>query len=147
MIVEAEKSHSLPSSRWKTRKAGGIIDLDSKGPNFPGGASGKELAYQCRRCKRRRSSSGSGRSPGEGHGNPLQYSFLENPMNSGAWHVAESDTTEATYHTCTYILPWQWQKLWSGLVRDTTIPGLSHPDMRVWIIIYQESPLCQVLYR
>ena len=28
---------------------------------------------------------GSGRSPGEGHSNPLQYSFLENPMDRGAW--------------------------------------------------------------
>ena len=28
---------------------------------------------------------GSGRSPGEGNGNPLQYSCLENPMDTGAW--------------------------------------------------------------
>ena len=28
---------------------------------------------------------GLGRSPGEGHGNPLQYSCLENPMDIGAW--------------------------------------------------------------
>ena len=28
---------------------------------------------------------GSGRSPGEGNGNPLQYSFLENPIDRGAW--------------------------------------------------------------
>ena len=28
---------------------------------------------------------GSGRSPGEGNGNPLQYSCLENPMDRGAW--------------------------------------------------------------
>ena len=28
---------------------------------------------------------GSGRSPGEGNGNPLQYSCLENPMNGGDW--------------------------------------------------------------
>ena len=29
--------------------------------------------------------SGLGRSPGRGHGNPLQYSCLENPMDRGAW--------------------------------------------------------------
>ena len=28
---------------------------------------------------------GLGRSPGEGNGNPLQYSYLENPMDSGTW--------------------------------------------------------------
>ena len=44
---------------------------------------------------------GLGRSPGEGHGNPLQYSCLENPMDRGAWWatvhtVAESDKTKAT---------------------------------------------------
>ena len=30
---------------------------------------------------------GLGRSPGEGHGNPLQYSCLENPMDRGAWQT------------------------------------------------------------
>ena len=30
---------------------------------------------------------GSGRSPGGGHGNPLQYSYLENPMGKGAWRA------------------------------------------------------------
>ena len=40
---------------------------------------------------------GSGRSPGEGNGNPLQYSFLENPMDREDWWatvhgVAESIT-------------------------------------------------------
>ena len=30
---------------------------------------------------------GSGRPPGEGNGNPLQYSFLENPMDTGTWQV------------------------------------------------------------
>ena len=30
---------------------------------------------------------GSGRSPGEGNGNPLKYSCLENPMDRGAWHA------------------------------------------------------------
>ena len=32
-----------------------------------------------------RSIAGSGKSPGEGHGNPLQYPILENPMDRGAW--------------------------------------------------------------
>ena len=31
--------------------------------------------------------SGSGRAPGGGHGNPLQYSCLENPMDRGAWQA------------------------------------------------------------
>ena len=44
---------------------------------------------------------GLGRSPGEGNGNPLQYSYLENPMDRGAWHatvhgLTESNTTEMT---------------------------------------------------
>ena len=44
---------------------------------------------------------GSGRSPGGGHGNPLQHSYLENPRDRGTWQatvhgVAESDMTEAT---------------------------------------------------
>ena len=30
---------------------------------------------------------GVGRSPGEGHGNPLQYSCLKNPMDNGAWQA------------------------------------------------------------
>ena len=33
------------------------------------------------------STPGLGRSPGEGNGNPLQYSCLENPMDKGAWQV------------------------------------------------------------
>ena len=32
---------------------------------------------------------GLGRSPGEGNGNPLQYSFLENPMDRGAWQATD----------------------------------------------------------
>ena len=44
---------------------------------------------------------GLGRSPGGGHGNPLQYSCLENPMDRGAWRgivyrVAELHTIKAT---------------------------------------------------
>ena len=38
---------------------------------------------------------GSGRSPGEGHGNPLQYSFLENPMDIGPWRAPVHEITES----------------------------------------------------
>ena len=57
-----------------------------------------------------------GRFPEKGHGNPFQYSCLENPMDRGAWgatvpELAESDMTEASmqpthrndYCTITYI--------------------------------------------
>ena len=37
----------------------------------------------------------SGRSPGEGHGNPLQYSCLENPMDRGAWWAAVHGVTKS----------------------------------------------------
>ena len=49
---------------------------------FPGGSDGEESA-----CNAGDPGSipGLGRAPGEGHGNPLQYSCLENPMDRGTW--------------------------------------------------------------
>jgi len=38
---------------------------------------------------------GSGRSPGEGNGNPLQYSCLENPMDTGAWQATVHGVEES----------------------------------------------------
>ena len=63
--------------------------------------SGKESACNSGDAGDVGSFPGLGRSLGEGHGNPLQYSCLENPMDRGAqWatvhRVTESDTTEAT---------------------------------------------------
>ena len=49
---------------------------------FPGGSDGKASAYNAGDLG---SIPGLGRSPGEGNGNPLQYSCLENPMDGGAW--------------------------------------------------------------
>ena len=62
---------------------------------FPGGSEVKVSACNAGDLG---SIPGSGRSPGEGNSNPLQYSCLENPMNGGAWwatvhRVAELDTT------------------------------------------------------
>ena len=49
---------------------------------FPGGSEVKASACNARDLG---SIPGSGSSPGEGNGNPLQYSCLENPMDRGAW--------------------------------------------------------------
>ena len=49
---------------------------------FPGGSDGKASAYNVGDPG---SIPGSGRSSGEGNGNPLQYSCLENPMDAGTW--------------------------------------------------------------
>ena len=61
---------------------------------FPGGSVGKETAYNAGDPGL---IPGLGRSPGEGNGDPLQYSSLENPMDGGAWRatvhgVAKSQT-------------------------------------------------------
>ena len=50
--------------------------------DFPGGSDCKASAYNVGDLG---SIPGSGRSPGEGNGNPVQYSCLENPMDGGAW--------------------------------------------------------------
>ena len=64
---------------------------------FLGGSVVKNLPANTGNIKDTGSILGSGRSPGGGHGNPLQYSCLENPMDRGAWwaivhRVAKSQT-------------------------------------------------------
>ena len=60
-----------------------------------GGTSSKEPACQCRLTYDTSSVLGSGRSPGERHHNPLQYSCLENPMDGRAWHTAVHRVTKS----------------------------------------------------
>ena len=60
--------------------------------NFPGVSDGKASSYNA-------GDPGlipwSGRSPGEGNGNPLQYSCLENPMDGGAWWATIQGVTKS----------------------------------------------------
>ena len=91
---------------WAHKKAtllrlcsGFVGDPDDAGC-FPGGSDGKEPA-----CNAGDPGSipGSGRFPGKGNGNPLQYSFLENPKDRGAWWgCKKSDMTEKLTHTHTH---------------------------------------------
>ena len=80
----------------KSRKRLTFTSLQYENMGFPGGSDSKESAYNAGDLG---SIPGWGRSPGEGNGNPLQYSCLENSTDRGAWWatvhgVAELDTTE-----------------------------------------------------
>ena len=85
-----------------------------------------------------------GRSPGEGNGNPLQYSCWENPLEREAWMatvcgLAESETTE---HACT---------LWNGKVIDnkkeqsTSWPTIWSFSLN-WILLSARSQIQKVTY-
>ena len=74
---------------------------------FPGGSVVKNLPANAGEVG---SVSGSGRSPGEGNGNPLQYSCLENPMDGGAWWapvrgVAKSQTRLSDFTFFSFFSP------------------------------------------
>ena len=117
----------LVKSAYSTSKAG-----------FPGGASGKESTCQCRRrrrCKRDRLDTWDRKVLGGGNGNPLQYFYLQNSMNRGAWRaivhgVAKSWTWVSTQGTSiskvvskgsphSFLALPQWQKqIW-------------HPDLQL----------------
>ena len=55
---------------------------------FPGGAVAENLPVNAGDARDSGSIPGSGRSPGVGNDNPLQYSCLENPRDEGAWWAA-----------------------------------------------------------
>ena len=65
---------------------------------FPGGTSGKEPPCQCRRHKDESLTPWSGRSPGGGPGNPLQYSCLENSLDRGAWWATLNEVKKSQTH-------------------------------------------------
>ena len=83
-----------------------ILPLSIKG--FPGGTS-KELACQCRRFRDLGSISGSGRSPGGGHSNPLQYTCLKTPRTEepgGLQFIrlqSQTQLKQLSTHACTLI--------------------------------------------
>ena len=62
---------------------------------FPGGSVVKESACSAGDTEDAGSIPGSARSPGGGHGNPLQYSCLENSMDRGAWQAKVDGIAES----------------------------------------------------
>ena len=69
-------------SKVSSEKASPCICCFSRALAFSGGSEVKASAWNAGDAG---SIPGSGRSPGEGNGNPLQYSCLENPMEGEAW--------------------------------------------------------------
>ena len=97
--------------------------------------SGKEPACQCRRHRRGRFDPWAGKIPWRRHGNPLQYSCLENSMDRGAWRaivhgIAKSwDMTEwLTYTHIPSLFPtsikWKWSR---SVVSDSFWPHGLYP--------------------
>ena len=68
--------------------------------SFPGGSDGKESACNAGDLG---SIPGLRRSPGGGHGNPLQYSCLENPMDRGAWQATVHGVTKGWTRLSNFI--------------------------------------------
>ena len=75
---------------------------------------------------------GSGKSPGEGHGNPLQYSCLENPMDRGAWWavvhgVAKSRTRLSDFPFTFHFHALEKEMATHSNVLAWRIPGTGEP--------------------
>ena len=89
-------------SKWQVYNATKSTDnqgikIKYKRRGFPGGSDSKEFACNMwDPC----SSPGSGRSPGEGTGNPLQYSCLGNPMDRGAWRATTHGAQRTGHAAC-----------------------------------------------
>ena len=97
------QTEKLTSCNW-TRRSQVFLPQGSYRWGFPSGSNGKEPACNV-------GDLGSipewGRSPGEGHDNPLQYSCLENPMDRGTWQAtihgaAKSQTQLSNIHSHTH---------------------------------------------
>ena len=94
-----------------------------------------------------------GRSPGEGNGNPLQHSCLDNPMDGGAWRapvhrVAKSRTRMSTYIVVTntryqqFIININTEMLVQSLDQEGPLEeGMAtHFSIPAWRIPWTEEP-------
>ena len=88
-------------------------------PGFPGGASGKEPACQCRRHKRSRSITVLARSPGEGHGMATHFSIL-------AWKILWTEEPGSLQSTGSHRVGQDWSDLAHSCI-DSPIWGKKKP--------------------
>ena len=76
---------------------------------------------------------GSGRSPGEGNGNPLQYSCLENPLDGGAWQATVCGVAKSQAWLSDFTLPFPGSSAADGLI--------------IWVCTAWLSSLCSLMLR
>ena len=101
---------------------------------FPGSSPGNEST-----CNAADPGSipGWGRSPGEGNSNPLQYSFLENPMDRGAWWAAVHGVTKSQTRLSTHI---------PHADEDVGKPAVSYVGS-VWWELRMIQPLWEIVWQ
>ena len=110
-------------TRWKNKPQPSIH------MGLPGGSDNRESACNAGELG---SIPGSGRSPGEGNGNPLQYSCLENPMDAGAWWaivhgVAKSRTRLSNFTFTFHFHALEKEMATHSSVLAWRIPGMGEP--------------------
>ena len=101
----------------------------ASGRGFSGVSVGKEPAYSAGDARDTGSIPGSERSPGEGSGNPLQFSCLENPMDRGAWRAAVHGVVH-TQHSSTEPACWSPHLLGKSGPCAECLPGSQHGLIR-----------------
>ena len=74
----------------------------------------------------------SGSNDGEGNGNPLQYSCLENPMDGGAWQAAVQGVPKSWTQLSDFTFTFQFHALEKEMATHSsvlawTIPGMGEP--------------------
>jgi len=89
---------------------------------FPGGSDGKESACNVRDWDL---IPGLGRSSGEGHGIPLQYSCLENPMDRGAWRATDHEVAKSWTRLSSGTAAWDSLRLQLIWVSQQMVGGIA----------------------
>ena len=67
---------------------------------------------------------GTGRSPGEGNGYPLQYSFLENPLDRGAWWATVRGVDEGRTQLSDFTFTFHFHALEKEMATHSSVLGL-----------------------
>ena len=118
------KKHKLES-----RLPGEISIISDMQKDFPGGSDSKA---SCLQCGRPGSIPGSGRSSGEGNGNPLQYFCLENPMDRGAWWAKDHEVTKSRTRLSDFTFTFRYAD-------DTTLITESEEELKSLLIKVKEE--------